>query len=89
MSTTTTTIECPRCFAAMRRVERSGVVIDRCTNCGGVFLDRGELQALINAESTYDRSDDDDDDYDDDDYQDRGRKRTSRRSFLEELFDFG
>jgi Zn-finger nucleic acid-binding protein len=37
----------------MRSIERSGVIVDRCTECGGLFLDRGELEKLMDAESTH------------------------------------
>jgi len=43
-------LSCPKCTAPLRRLERSGVVIERCTDCRGVFLDRGELEHLIEAE---------------------------------------
>jgi len=50
-------LSCPKCTAPLRRFERSGVVIERCTECRGVFLDRGELEHLIEAEGAllYDR----------------------------------
>jgi Zn-finger nucleic acid-binding protein len=35
----------------MRSYERNGIVIDQCAECRGVFLDRGELEKLIDAES--------------------------------------
>ena len=41
---------CPKCDAPLHRLERSGVVIERCTQCRGVFLDRGELEHLIEVE---------------------------------------
>lgn len=31
----------------MASYERSGIVIDQCTECRGVFLDRGELERFI------------------------------------------
>ena len=43
------TLRCPNCDGKMREVERRGVVIDICTECRGVFLDRGELDALVEA----------------------------------------
>jgi len=43
------TLRCPNCDGKMRDVERRGVVIDICTECRGVFLDRGELDALVEA----------------------------------------
>jgi Zn-finger nucleic acid-binding protein len=38
---------CPKCRGAMSSYERSGVVIDQCTECRGIFLDRGELERFI------------------------------------------
>jgi Zn-finger nucleic acid-binding protein len=35
----------------MRSYERNGITIDQCTECRGVFLDRGELDHLISMES--------------------------------------
>jgi Zn-finger nucleic acid-binding protein len=46
---------CPKCHGAMRQYERSGVTIDQCTECRGVFLDRGELEKLFEAEANWDR----------------------------------
>ncbi|WP_114559902.1 TFIIB-type zinc ribbon-containing protein [Desertihabitans aurantiacus] len=46
-------LTCPKCRAAMRHYERSGVTIDQCTECRGVFLDRGELEKLMDAETSY------------------------------------
>ena len=37
----------------MRSYERNEVVVDQCTGCGGLFLDRGELEALAQAESAF------------------------------------
>ncbi|MFG1996610.1 zf-TFIIB domain-containing protein [Actinoplanes sp. NPDC048988] len=44
---------CPKCHGEMRVYERSGVTIDQCTECRGIFLDRGELEKLFDAESSY------------------------------------
>lgn len=49
-------ITCPKCQAVMRSIERSGVIIDRCTECGGLFLDRGEVEKLMDAESAHNSS---------------------------------
>ena len=37
----------------MRTYERSGVTVDQCTECRGIFLDRGELERLVDAELKY------------------------------------
>ena len=46
-------ITCPKCQGEMRQYERAGVTIDQCTECRGIFLDRGELERLIDAESSF------------------------------------
>jgi uncharacterized protein len=37
----------------MRQYERSGVTVDQCTECRGIFLDRGELEKLFEAEASW------------------------------------
>ena len=44
---------CPKCESPMRSYERSGVTVDQCTGCRGVFLDRGELDRLVDAEGSF------------------------------------
>ncbi|MBM2616927.1 zf-TFIIB domain-containing protein [Actinoplanes sp. LDG1-06] len=44
---------CPKCHGQMRVYERSGVTVDQCSECRGIFLDRGELEKLFEAESSY------------------------------------
>ncbi|MEV4275631.1 zf-TFIIB domain-containing protein [Actinoplanes xinjiangensis] len=46
---------CPKCHGEMRVYERSGVTIDQCGECRGIFLDRGELEKLFAAEANYNR----------------------------------
>jgi Zn-finger nucleic acid-binding protein len=47
------TLTCPKCQGAMRTYERNGVHVDQCAECRGIFLDRGELERLIDAEESY------------------------------------
>lgn len=44
---------CPKCHGPMRQYERSGVIVDQCQECRGIFLDRGELERLADAENAY------------------------------------
>lgn len=37
----------------MRTVDRQGVHIEQCEGCRGIFLDRGELESILNAEQRY------------------------------------
>jgi uncharacterized protein len=40
-------LQCPVCSSAFREVLREGILIDVCTQCRGVWLDRGELEKLL------------------------------------------
>jgi Zn-finger nucleic acid-binding protein len=46
-------LTCPKCRGEMHAYERNGVTIDQCGDCRGVFLDRGELERLVDAESAW------------------------------------
>ncbi|MBB4934016.1 hypothetical protein F4561_004836 [Lipingzhangella halophila] len=37
----------------MQTFDRQGVHIDRCGDCSGIFLDRGELEQLVDAEQKH------------------------------------
>jgi Zn-finger nucleic acid-binding protein len=49
------TLICPKCRGTMTSYERNGITIDQCGDCRGIFLDRGELERLIDAEAAYQR----------------------------------
>jgi Zn-finger nucleic acid-binding protein len=91
-------MKCPIDNTELVISSRDGVEIDYCPQCRGVWLDRGELDKIIERSmptpqrATSDpqrsrRDDDDDDDDDDRDRDDRPRRR-KRRSFLSDIFDF-
>lgn len=44
---------CPKCQNLMQQYERNGIHVDQCVECRGLFLDRGELEHLMQAEATY------------------------------------
>ncbi len=46
-------LTCPKCQGTMRTCERNGVHVDQCTECRGIFLDRGELERLVDAENAW------------------------------------
>jgi Zn-finger nucleic acid-binding protein len=50
-----TDLVCPKCQGLMRTYERSGVTLDQCADCRGIFLDRGELEHLVDAEQGWQR----------------------------------
>ena len=88
-------MKCPIDGADLVMADRAGVEIDYCPQCRGVWLDRGELDKIIERSATpppppppppsqgRDRYRDDDDDY-----GHRGYKKRRKESFLSELFDF-
>lgn len=76
-------MKCPHCPAVqLVMADRQGIEIDYCPDCRGVWLDRGELDKLIERTSARD----------DRDYQSSsGREKHAgpkRRGGLRELFDF-
>lgn len=40
-------MKCPNCNVSLVMTDRSGVEIDYCPDCRGVWLDRGELDKII------------------------------------------
>lgn len=57
---------CPKCETPMGTIERSGIHLETCRDCRGVFLERGELDRLLDA------------DFADDQGRGRGRRRGVR-----------
>lgn len=57
---------CPNCAETLRERERYGIEIDVCPVCRGIWLDRGELDKLMDRETRY---------YDEDDW---GRRQYTR-----------
>ena len=89
-------MNCPACNIALVMSERQGVEIDYCPQCRGVWLDRGELDKIVerstsemsrrsSRESDYDRRDSHHGKHHGDDHGDGHYKK--KRSFLSELFD--
>jgi Zn-finger nucleic acid-binding protein len=84
---------CPACRVDLVMSERQGIEIDYCPRCRGVWLDRGELDKILERSAAdlapspgpppeYRRERDED--YRRDEYK---HSKHRRRSFLDELFD--
>lgn len=43
----TVSFDCPRCGVGLAMSDRQGIEIDYCPQCRGVWLDRGELDKII------------------------------------------
>ena len=80
-------MNCPVDNTELKMSERGGVEIDYCPQCRGVWLDRGELDKIIDRSATeWDR---DEGRRDDDDYRGAERGRRRKRGWLGEMFEFG
>jgi uncharacterized protein len=55
---------CPSCGGELVELERSGVHVDACRRCRGVWLDRGELDRIVERERrVVEHVDDDEEDF--------------------------
>ena len=87
-------MNCPTDGTVLLMSERSGVEIDYCPTCRGVWLDRGELDRIIErvegpGPGRSDRSEprrDNEHRYVEHRYGDRPKKK--KKGVLSELFDF-
>ena len=90
---------CPVCRTDLMMTDRQGVKIDYCPRCRGVWLDRGELDKIVERSAggpsgatprsggrEYERRRDHD--YRDE-HEDSDRRQGRRGSWLEDIFDFG
>jgi Zn-finger nucleic acid-binding protein len=90
-------MQCPICSVALTMADRQGIEVDYCPKCRGVWLDRGELDKIIEraagerpagppqADRGYPNGS-----YRRDDERGHGHrpKYRKRDSLLSELFDF-
>lgn len=81
-------MQCPIDGTRLVMADRNGVEIDYCPECRGVWLDRGELDKIIErstvpAPARYDSGEKDYRRPKDDSY-----RKKKRGGFLEDLFDF-
>jgi Zn-finger nucleic acid-binding protein len=47
-----TIMKCPVCDESLREVQKHGVSIDICPGCKGIWLDRGELEKILELATT-------------------------------------
>jgi uncharacterized protein len=88
-------MKCPNCNETLVMTERQGVEIDYCPKCRGIWLDKGELDKII-EKSMRDQTNFEDDEEDKHNYHDdhhKGQyepnyKRKRRGGFLSNLFEF-
>ncbi|MBE0662472.1 MAG: zf-TFIIB domain-containing protein [Bacteroidales bacterium] len=82
-------MKCPTCNVNLVMADRSGIEIDYCPDCRGVWLDRGELDKIIERSSQNIKN------YPDGNFQgkhnyprDSDYRYKKRKGLLGDLFDF-
>jgi Zn-finger nucleic acid-binding protein len=90
---------CPHCNVPMQEVKKTGILIDLCPQCKGVWLDRGELEKILTRAREVEQEWEEERsrfarrprEYDDDDYGHRyrseGRYRKKRWTEIFDIFD--
>jgi uncharacterized protein len=92
-------MKCPNCSTTLLMSDKHGVEIDYCPSCRGIWLDRGELEKIIERELSMSTQQSSKKYFDDDnaDHQKYKHQQNSyggeyghkkKKSFLGELFDF-
>lgn len=79
-------MKCPNCNETLLMTQRNNVEIDYCPKCRGIWLDKGELDKLLEYDNK--RSSNEHQQYDkhhDDDHHKHPRKK---KGFLGDFFDF-
>ena len=87
-------MKCPKCNVSLLMSEKQGIEIDYCPDCRGIWLDRGELDKIIERTTSIDVEADRKPYYDgghskqyNDHHDSHGYKYGRKKSFLSELFD--
>ncbi|WP_264212494.1 zf-TFIIB domain-containing protein [Leisingera thetidis] len=85
-------MQCPIDGTRLEMAARAGVEIDYCPKCRGVWLDRGELDKIIERSAQPVQAAPQPQRYDDrgghHDPRDSKPYKKKKKSFLEDLFDF-
>jgi uncharacterized protein len=91
-------MQCPVCRIELKIAERNGVEIDYCPQCRGIWLDRGELDKIIERAASFMHPDSRRDpaylperprfEEHRDEQGHYNRKKHRRKSFLGDFFDF-
>ena len=89
-------MKCPVCKdVTLLMTDKKGVEIDYCPECRGIWLDRGELDKLIEKEesynkehySNYSKKEYNDNYYDESYKNDKYHHKRKKESFIGEIFD--
>jgi hypothetical protein len=80
-------MNCPNCDRELVMTDRNGVEIDYCPGCRGVWLDRGELDKIIERSNQFSQGTSQKP-YSDDKREEQHYPHKKKKGFLGDLFDF-
>jgi Zn-finger nucleic acid-binding protein len=89
-------MNCPICNVTLLMSEKKGIEIDYCPTCRGVWLDRGELEKIIERSYTPENrseqifKDEDENNHRSNDFGQHdsfGNRNGKKRNFFSDLFD--
>ena len=82
-------MNCPIDGTTLQMSDRQGIEIDYCPECRGVWLDRGELDKIIDRSATWtpERDHDDDRGRKDRDVKPPKEKKSKTKSFFETIME--
>ena len=88
-------MKCPNCAATLLITDKKGIEIDYCPECRGIWLDRGELDKIIERSAEhYSKKENYESDSKRYGYNEHGHGHSSghphkkKKSFLDDFFDF-
>ena len=91
-------MQCRNCNETLIMADRQGIEIDYCPKCRGVWLDRGELDKIVERSAGYSpnpTTSHDDDHYREKQYREQYNhpndpyyKHKKKKGFLSDFFDF-
>lgn len=93
-------MKCPNCDETLLMTMRQNVEIDYCPKCRGIWLDKGELDKLLeysasqstevnyNGNQSFDNDRRPQQEYDRGDRYSHPQHRKKKKSFLSDFFDF-
>ena len=80
-------MKCPVCKdVTLLMSERRGVEIDYCPECRGIWLDRGELEKIMEKEDTYINKEIKESSHKESKHYEEKPKKHKRESFMSEMF---
>lgn len=76
-------MKCPVCKdVTLLMSEKKGVEIDYCPECRGIWLDRGELEKIMEKEDTYIKKE-----IKESNHKEEKHKKHKKESFMSEIFE--